>query len=166
MRIFLLGCVKTKRPAGTHPARDLYTSPLFTLSRRWIEARLQPGDRVLILSAHYGAVEWTEPLATYEQSLSALSKTERGRWRQGVEVAVVKEAWAARQDGRAPDYSRPIELVILAGAQYRAGWLPGLLERFGGSPGIIATVPLAGLGFGKQLQRLSQELKGTEAHAS
>lgn len=51
MRVALVSCVKTKRDTP-HPAKDLYTSPLFKGLRRYAEAH---ADTWFILSAEFGS---------------------------------------------------------------------------------------------------------------
>lgn len=62
MKIGLVGCVKTKRATGA-PARDLYTSTLFTGRRRYVE---ESSDRWFVLSALHRLVRDDERLEPYD----------------------------------------------------------------------------------------------------
>lgn len=66
VRVGLVGCVKTKRSAGSL-ARDLYISTLFTGRRRYVETSC---DCWFVLSARHGLVrddDWLEP---YDETLN------------------------------------------------------------------------------------------------
>lgn len=72
-RVIVLGCVKTKR-AGTWPARDLYTSPLWHGRRAYAEAAGVPW---FIFSAKYGLLAPDDVVASYELKITTLSAAER-----------------------------------------------------------------------------------------
>ena len=69
VRVGLVGCAKQKR-AGTHLARDLYTSRS-SASRRVAERTC---DEVFILSALHELVDLAQPLRSYDRRLSRLDK--------------------------------------------------------------------------------------------
>ena len=133
MRVALVSCVKTKR-STPHPAKELYTSPLFLGLRQYAETH---SEAWFILSAKYGLVDPERVLAPYEQTLNKMSVYERRRWAEDVkgELARVLPPGA--------------EVIVLAGERYRENLLPFLEER--GHP---VTVPLEGMPFGRQLQFL------------
>jgi hypothetical protein len=78
--IALVACCKTKRSSPC-PAKDLYTSPLFTKTRVLAERH---SDRWFILSAKYGLVSPDQLLAPYEQTLKDMSVLDRRAWASGV----------------------------------------------------------------------------------
>jgi hypothetical protein len=80
IRIGLVACSKTKRP-GIHPARELYSSPLFRSAAEYAQRHYQ---RWYVLSAAYGLVFPDTPIPTYDVTLSRLSARERRQWARGV----------------------------------------------------------------------------------
>lgn len=128
-----MGCVKTKRSAGSL-ARDLYISTLFTGRRRYVE---ESCDGWFVLSARYGLVrddEWLEP---YDETLSGQSAALKRRWAEKVLVDL---------DALGLDY-RTTTFEIHAGNEYRGfGLVEGLQAR-----GATVVVPAAHLGQGEQL---------------
>lgn len=140
MRVALVSCVKSKldRPA---PAKDLYTSALFRALRAYAEDN---ANEWFILSAEHGLVEADQVLAPYERTLNRMPKTQRDEW-----AARVKDELAARVPTSA-------DVMILAGERYREALVPFLRGR-----GHRVEIPLEGLSFGRQLQRL-KELRGEE----
>lgn len=136
MRVGLVGCAaaKLKRPA---PARDLYTSQLFRKSVAYVEPRV---DRWFVLSALHGTVHPDTVLEPYNLKLGTKQAPPIYQWAEHA-------AWGlARELG---DVREPIELLVLAGDQYRV--ILGFLE-------CPAEVPLYGLGIGQQLGWLTQRL--------
>lgn len=133
MKIGLVGCVKTKRATGA-PARDLYTSTLFTGRRRYVE---ESSDRWFVLSALHGLVrddEWLEP---YDETLNDQSAESKRRWAE----KVLADLDALGLDFRATTFE------IHAGNEYRSfGLVDGLRTR-----GAAVEVPAAHLGQGEQL---------------
>ena len=71
----IVSCTAKKR-ASPMPAEDLYSSPLFRLSRRYAQANY---DRWAILSAKHGLISPSEIISPYDQELSTLSNEERRR---------------------------------------------------------------------------------------
>ena len=133
MRIALVSCVKTKRGAP-HPAKDLYTSPLFLGLRRYAETH---ADRWFILSAKHGLLDPDQVIEPYEATLNTMGVRERRQWAENVKSQLVEVL--------PPD----AEVIVLAGERYRKDLLPFLRRR-----GHRVTVPLEGVRFGKQLQYL------------
>lgn len=133
----LVSCASRKRLSGAQ-ARDLYDSPLFAKSRAFVEQRC---DSWYILSAKYGLVEPTEVIEPYEETLNVKSRKERDEWATRV--------WVSLQQRIEPgDY-----ITILAGERYRERLVPIIVAY-----GCHVDVPLQGLGIGRQLQWLSQQL--------
>lgn len=131
----LVSCVKSKKPLPA-PARDLYASTLFKLMRTYVEAT---ADEWYILSAAYGLVRPDQLLEPYEKTLNRMRKPERKLWAEDV---------LHRLRGVLP---KTAEVTILAGQKYREDLVPFLRNN-----GYEVVVPLHGLSFGKQLQRLKQ----------
>lgn len=130
MKIALIACVKTKlgHPA---PAKDLYTSQLFTGCRAYAE---QHADRFLILSALHGVIDPDTVVEPYNVTLSGSRKT-------------VQRTWAKMVAGQLATILQPgDELIVLAGLDYRAELLPMITHLVAS-----VTVPLAGLEIGQQL---------------
>lgn len=136
-RIGLVACVGRKKPRAS-AARDLYESPLFAKSRRFVE---QNCDAWFILSAKYGLVSPSEVIEPYEETLNAKSRQERREWSERV--------WAQLK-GRVALGDR---VILLAGERYRGDLIPLL-----SSHGCEIAVPMEGLGIGRQLQWLAQHL--------
>ncbi len=132
--LVLVSCVKSKLPYAA-PARDLYTSALFTKARSLVETS---GARWYVLSSLYGLVEPDAKIDTYDFTLNTLGVAERRSWAMGVLPKLLPEA---------AKYKR---VVIFAGERYRE-YLIGPLER----QGLSVIVPMRGLRFGEQLAWLS-----------
>jgi len=125
----LVACSATKadRPC---PAADLYTSPLFRLSRRYVE---RVGCPWFVLSAEHGLLDPQRVTAPYDKTLARMHRQARERWRSWVSADIAR---FAPKGGR---------LLILAGGNY----LRNLFLW-----GYEWEAPLAGLAIGQQLQRL------------
>lgn len=104
-RIGLIACSKLKRPEAS-PARDLYCSPLFLASRRYIEPRC---DEWAILSARWGLVMPEEIIQPYDQTLHELKPYELRKWADRTYRQIV---------GRWPSTDSTI-FVAVAGGRYR-----------------------------------------------
>jgi len=107
---------------------------LFRSFRRYAEAN---ADVWYVLSAEYGLLHPDQIVAPYERTLNAMRKSDRLAWSRRVQKQIMQVL--------PPD----AEVIVLAGLRYREELIPFLRKR-----GFGVTVPLAGLGFGKQLQRL------------
>ena len=86
--VAFVACCKTKldHPA---PAKDLYQSSLFTLTRRYVEREIQKSSfhGWFILSALHGVVEPDQVLEPYDVSLASMNKKGREEW----SVTVLKQ---------------------------------------------------------------------------
>lgn len=78
-RVGLLACSKAKLPYPA-PARDLYTGDVF----RWASEvlRRRGCDRLVILSALYGALPEWQPVPPYNLALTELPRGDRVAWAQ------------------------------------------------------------------------------------
>jgi hypothetical protein len=129
--VVLLSCVKSKR-SHRCKAGETYTSPLFRKMMDYAQS-LKPKN-IFILSAKYGLLRLDEMIEPYEQTLKNMKSADKRLWAQGVLAELRKHC-----DCDADNF------VFLAGAPYRENLVPHL-KRY--------EVPMEGLAFGKQLQRL------------
>jgi|SRR5581483_9957736 len=136
--IYLVSCVSKKRSSES-AAEEIYCSELFRKARRFVIRQMKDGDEWYILSAKYGLVEPRTPIAPYEVTLNRMSKRERTEW-------------AARVTGELRARVRPGNAVVfLAGQRYRE-----LLQDELAQMGCTVSVPMAGLGIGRQLRWLER----------
>lgn len=133
-RIALVACAKKKQQVPT-AAGDLYQSELF----RKCCACAVKADRWYILSAEYGLLEPRQVVKHYDRTLNSMSKAER-------------QAWACKVQKQLRE-CLPVaaHVTILAGVRYRENIEPFLMTN-----GYQVSVPMRGLGIGKQLQWLKQ----------
>ncbi len=138
--IYLVACVSKKRTVRT-AARNLYVSTWFSKARQYIDAQRHPW---FILSAQYGLIGPNQVIAPYERTLNTMRMSDCRIWAQQVDrqLAII-----------VPDVSR---VVFLAGNRYRMFLAQHLADR-----GIAVTVPMQGLGIGKQLRWMNQQLLGS-----
>lgn len=102
----LLSCGKAKQP-GRHPARDLYTSPLFRTSLAYLEATCH---EVYILSAKHGLIEPGAVVERYEQRLPQRAEELRC-WARNVETTL--RLRFVNENG-----ILPVRIIALAGKGY------------------------------------------------
>ncbi len=136
--IGFVGCVKEKQLRRV-PAKDLYVSTLFTLSRRYAE---QACDQWYILSAQYGVLSPDELTAPYNMTLNAMNIGERRTWSERVLAAI--SILALRGD----------MLVFLAGKRYYEYLVGPLTVK-----GYQVELPLQGLSIGQRLHWLKLHTK-------
>ena len=132
--------MKTKRPNGSWPARDLYTSPLFVRSRAYAERH---ADRWYVLSALYGLVRPDELIESYDCTLIGRRKADRLAWAERVRDQICTGGVIAAGD----------EIIWLAGRTY-SSQLGRLLT------GHTQYDPLRGMNFGRRLAWLSRQARG------
>lgn len=138
-RIVLISCVSTKLTTKAK-AKDLYISPLFKMNYAYAES-LKP-HAIYILSAKYGLVDPNEEIETYNETLNTMKSSHVKDWA----LDVIDQA-----EGKI-DF-RNDEIIFLAGEKYRKFLMP-LCRN--------ASVPLEGLGIGKQLGWLKKKLASKE----
>lgn len=138
LRVAVIGCGKTKL-GGTHPARALYTGPLFRAALAHAE---RTADRVWIASARYGLLDLDQVIDSYDQTLTGRPKREREDWG----VAVARDLFAKLG-------GRRFELTILAGHDYASPIAHQLyLASLRPDSTVLAIArPLDGLGVGQRL---------------
>jgi hypothetical protein len=135
MRVALVSCVKSKRNSPS-AAKDLYTSELFRRLRRYAEFT---ADRWFILSAEHGLLNPDQVIAPYERTLNNMLHRDRASWAERVKAQL------------ATNLPRGADVIVLAGERYREDLVPYLEAR-----GHTVDIPLKGLSFGRQLQRLAE----------
>lgn len=136
MRLGVVACGKLKL-AHPAPAQDLYCSPLFRLSRRYVELTC---DRWVILSALHFVVCPEEILEPYDLSLREFSAAARREWSASSNnILMGAFPWTT-------------EFVLLAGQEYTGA--------VAGFPNVIQ--PMNGLGIGQRLAWLKQEIARLE----
>jgi len=135
LKIGLVSCGKGKL-AGTHAARDLYTSTLFKESLKWAEARC---NVVYVISDKHGLLPLEQQVEDYEVDMGSWTKEERDEWGWRVRAALKLKA--------------PVEVFILAGQLYVDALK---LNRM---PGVTIHTPLEGKQQGKRVQWLQEQNK-------
>lgn len=135
-KIVLISCVSVKL---SHKARaeELYISPLFKYGLAYAK-KLQP-DKIYILSAKYGLLELDEIIEPYNITLNTMSSTEIKIWSEKV-LSKLKEKVNLDVD----------QIIFLAGENYRKYLIPHIKNY---------SIPLKGLGIGKQLKYLKEHSK-------
>jgi hypothetical protein len=134
-KVVLISCVSTKVDHHAK-AKDLYVSPLFKMNYEYATS-LHP-DAIYILSAKYGLLHPDTEVDPYEQTLNTMKSFEVKDWALDV---------IDQMEGKI-DFKRD-EIIFLAGERYRKFLLP-LCRN--------ASIPLEGLGIGKQLGWLKKKL--------
>lgn len=157
--LYLVACAKTKQ-SGTHPAEELYTSPLFRKSVAWVKQQLQGEDQWLILSAKYGAVAPSTPIESYNVSMHDLTAAERSQW------SLV--AWMLHLAPRliAPSEERFERVVFLAGWAYQRELIWRMNRHMENCPtrdGWDIEDPLSGMMIGARLRWLTANTKAGAA---
>lgn len=136
--IGLVACCAKKLDEAA-PARDLYQSQLFILSRAYVETRC---DEWAILSAKHGLVMPDQAIEPYNLSLHDLTIPERRDWARRVAYQI---------SDRYRKFLTTARFIVLAGASYRRPFRDVL------DLGDQVEIPLQGLGIGKQVQWLIRE---------
>lgn len=131
--VVLISCSNQKR-SELCAAKKLYTSPLFKKSLSYA-IQLQP-DNIFILSAKHRLLGLDDLTSPYNHTLNNMCLSERQDWSNGV-----------IQQLQAVNPLRETRFIILAGVKYRQFLMPYLVDT---------EIPLAGLGIGKQLQKLNK----------
>lgn len=131
MTVCLIACCGPK-VAKAAPVRHLYTSALFRKSVAFAERNEW---RWAVLSAKHGLVQSDDVLEPYDVTLSRMTAWERFEWADRTHRQL------------ASTFPCGTEFIVLAGRHYRAA-----------VAGLPHTVPMAGLGIGRQLQWLTERL--------
>jgi hypothetical protein len=137
--IGLVGCCGPNL-AYPAPARELYTSPLFRLSRAYVEART---GQWFVLSARLGVVAPEQVIEPYDQVLSEMPRE-------------LREAWA-----------RNVSRDLLARCGHKSRYLVLCGEDYASAVPAWASTevlqPLKGLSIGRRLQFLKGATRGQDA---
>lgn len=141
-RIVLISCVSVKKD-GTHKAKDLYDSPWFKKGRACIELT---GDKWFIVSAKYHLLDPEKEIDKYDVTLKTMKKPERKAWAE----KVLNDLLPMLEPGD--------EIVFLAGDVYREFLLEPLEKA-----GIKYSIPMQGLGIGRQLEWFDKKRAKLEA---
>jgi hypothetical protein len=136
MKVVLIACA-SKKLNLEEKAKNLYISALFKKSLSYAES-LNP-DKIFILSAKHGLLDLNKEISPYNETLNNLKKYEIKKWADFVLVQLKKTTNLEKD-----------EYVFLAGNNYRKFLIPHIQNY---------SVPLQGLGIGKQLQWLTEKLK-------
>lgn len=132
----VVACGKAKQP-NPAPARELYTSGLFEISARFVQAYT---DEWFILSALHGVLEPGTVIAPYERSLARMTPEARRNWRRKV-----AEQIASR-------YGAETVFLTPAGKLYRAALPPHRT--------ICPWDTMADMRFGKQMRWMLEQTRG------
>jgi hypothetical protein len=138
-KVVLVACVGKKLDHAA-PAARLYQSPWFHKARRYAEL---VADRWWILSAGHGLVAPDAVIAPYDATLRRVPVDRRRQWTREVMEQLAPLTDPARD-----------EIIILAGRAYREFLMMWLADFLG----YTVSVPLEGLGIGRQLQWLNQSI--------
>ena len=152
-RVALIGCGAAKL-AGQHPARDLYTGPLFTAARRDVEAR---GLRWWVLSALYGIVPPHHEIDSYDLRIEDRKAQQlcecAGRACRTANGWCYKRGYISGVDVRLRTWLAGAVVEVHAGA----GYVELLRSTLAVQEGRVSLVePCAGLTQGRRLQFYSQ----------
>ena len=139
-KVYLVSCVG-KKLSGRHMAKDIYISPMFKLSRAYVEEKMENGDRWFILSALYGLLSPEMEIEYYDMTLNKMSAEEREKWAQNVYQKLRDEI----KDGD--------ELVFLAGRNY-CQYLCEFLRR----DNVRYSILMEGMRIGERLQFLNNNI--------
>lgn len=136
MKVVLISCVSKKLDKKSK-ASELYTSPLFKYNLQYALS-LQP-DKTFILSAKYGLLDLEQEIEPYNETLNQKSKEEIKLWAKQVTEQLREKSNLDEDD-----------FIFLAGERYRKFLIPKI-KHF--------SVPMQGLGIGKQLKFLKENTR-------
>lgn len=137
-KIALVACVSKKNPMPM-PARDLYISDWF---RKASAYAMRVADEWYILSAKYELVVPDAVIEPYDETLNRMPVAARRAWAK----RVLEDLNRVLQSGD--------HVVILAGKKYRENLVNPIQQM-----GCSVEIPMEGLGIGKQLRWLKQQLE-------
>lgn len=137
-KIALVACVGKKNSIPM-PAQDLYISDWF---RKASAYAMRVADEWYILSAKYGLIAPDTVIEPYDETLNRMPVAERRAWAK----RVLENLDRVLQPGD--------QVVILAGKRYRENLVDPIWQM-----GCSVEIPMEGLGIGKQLRWLKQQLR-------
>ena len=144
MTLYLVSCV-SKKGGSPMRAEDLYQSDWFRKAHLYIQQRIQEGDSWYILSAKYHLIAPHRVLPPYNQTLLKMGLRERQEWASKVLPQIQTLLTTGDQ------------IVFLAGEHYREFLEPVLKGQ-----GYKVSVPMRGLGIGRQLEWLSIQIRSVQ----
>lgn len=139
--IYLVSFVAEKRQSEL-PAEEIYCSDWFNKARTYVLRKLKLEDDWFILSAKYGLLNPRTIIGPYNETLNNMRKLERMDWAHRVEGQLRRLLHSGDN------------VVLLAGQRYREFLEPELLAL-----GCRVSVPMRGLGIGKQLKWLANAVR-------
>ncbi len=134
-KIVLITCASKKQNKKLK-AKEIYVSPLFKFNLAYAK-KLNP-DQIFILSAKYGLLDLEKEIEPYNETLNNKTEKEIKSWSENV-LNQMRKKIDIRND----------EIIFLAGEKYRKYLIPHLKNY---------SIPLKGLGIGKQLSYLKKEI--------
>jgi cytoplasmic iron level regulating protein YaaA (DUF328/UPF0246 family) len=136
VKIVLISCASKKLKAKAK-AKEIYISPLFKLNIKYALS-LKP-DKIFILSAKYGLLDLEQEIEPYNLTLNNFKEDEIKSWAEKILNELSRQA-NLKED----------EFIFLAGEKYRKYIIPKINNY---------KIPLKGLGIGKQLKFLKENIK-------
>ncbi len=136
MKIVLISC-SSKKQTTKSKAKDLYQGPLFKLNLAYAKS-LNP-DKIFILSAKYNLLNLNDEIEPYDLTLNNMNDKELQGWAEEI-LDKLKNISNLKED----------KFIILAGENYRKYLVPKIKNY---------SIPLKGLGIGKQLKWLKEKSK-------
>lgn len=143
--IYLVSCVAEKHTSEL-PAEELYCSDLFKKARAYVAHTIKREDTWFILSAKHGLLSPRTVIGPYNETLNNMGKAERIKWAQRVASELRKSLGPGDT------------VVFLAGWKYREFLQPAVLAS-----GCQVSVPMEGMGIGKQLNWLDNAVRRSQA---
>jgi len=135
MKIVLIACA-SKKLEEKAKARDIYSSTLFKLNLKYAKS-LNP-ERIFVISAKHGLIDLEQEIEPYDETLNKMKIEDRRLWAEKV-LEQLKKNLDIEKD----------EIIFLAGKKYREFLIPYIKNY---------KVPLMGLGIGKQLKFLKENI--------
>ncbi|MDD9798137.1 MAG: hypothetical protein OXT03_03390 [Alphaproteobacteria bacterium] len=136
-KVFLVTSVK-KKSGYAALAKDLYISPLFKKSRKYVEPFNMPW---FILSEEYGLLSPDKKIKPYEKTLKKMNTKEKKDWAERV---------ISQMENNLPEAD---EIIILAGKNYYKNLFAYLEENYK-----KVTIPMGNLGIGERLKWLNERI--------
>ena len=134
-KVVLISCVKKKLDHEAK-AEDLYISPYFIKNLQYAKS-INP-DNIFILSAKYGLLKLDDKIVPYDKTLNKMKTNEIRKWAESV-LNQLKSVSDLDND----------EFIFLTGDKYRK-FLILHIKHY--------KIPMLGLGIGKQLQWLKENI--------
>jgi len=136
--IALISCVSKKCSFRTR-AKDMYTSPLFVKSLKYVNDILKP-NKIYILSAKYGLLELNKEIEPYNETLNNKNKQEKREWAKNV-LEQLKNKCDIKKD----------MFIFLAGKNYYENLIAELNNK---------NILMEKLPIGKRMQWLKEKIDG------